>query len=143
MPRRGRQVLRLCRRRRLSRLATPAVRFKIGLNVVMPGLVPGMTSSSPASTLLDEVKGVGDFECAFGMAACVLAVGVADEVALLIADGGDDVIGFVVGLFAAFDLKPFTALERHDCVAIVVVGACRQFGPILKSLAAQIENRHP
>src|SRR5215831_11190551 len=59
------------------------------------------------------------------------------EIALLIADGGNDVIRLVTG----FDLGPLAALERHDRSSLVVVGPGHQAGPAVKSLAMEIEDR--
>ena len=84
----------------------------------------------PAS--LDKVEGIGNLEAAFGMSA--------GEITFLIADAGDDVIGLAGGL-AAFNPLPFSAFERHDGAALIVIGTCREAYPVEKTLMVEIEDR--
>src|SRR5260221_4581180 len=80
---------------------------------------------------IDEVERIGDLERAFGVPAI--------QIALLVADGGEDGIG----LFAGFDLGTFTALERHNRFRLVVIGTGHETSPILESGAMKVSYRDP
>ena len=75
----------------------------------------------------DEVERIGELERAFG--------GSLVEIALLVADIGDDGVAFLL------DALALSALERHDRVPVIVIGARTEPRPALESGAIEIPHR--